>query len=44
MDKYYPDKPVHIHMQSLINIMQEKNWVITNKKGKGELALFCGNG
>ena len=24
--------------------MQEKKWVITTKKGKGKLPLFCGNG
>ena len=24
--------------------MQENNWVITTKKGKGKLPLFCGNG
>ena len=41
--KYYPDEPVNIHIQSLINIIQEKNWVITTKKVKGELPLFCGN-
>ena len=29
----YPDEPVHIHIQSLINIIQENNWVITTKKG-----------
>ena len=43
MNKYYPDEPVNIHIQSLINIMQEKNWVITIKKGEVELPLFCGN-
>ena len=30
---YYPVEPVNIHIQSLINIIQENNWVITNKKG-----------
>ena len=25
-------EPVNIHMQSLINIIQENNWVITTKK------------
>ena len=24
--------------------MQENNWIITTKKGKGKLPLFCGNG
>ena len=23
--------------------MQENNWVITTKKGKGKLPIFCGN-
>ena len=30
---YYPGEPVNIGMQSLINIIQENNWVITTKKG-----------
>ena len=30
---YYSGEPVNIHIQSLINITQEKNWVITTKKG-----------
>ena len=29
----YPDKPLNIYIQSLINIIQDKNWVITTKKG-----------
>ena len=41
---YYPGEPVNIHIQSLINIIQENNWVITTKKGKGKLPLFRGNG
>ena len=32
-EKYYPDEPVNIHIQSLINIIQDSNWVITIKKG-----------
>ena len=32
MNKYYPGEPVHIHIQSLINIIQGSNWVITIKK------------
>ena len=43
MNKYYPGEPVNIHIQSLINIIQENNWVITKKKGKGKLPLFRGN-
>ena len=39
----YPDEPVNIHIQPLINIIQDNNWVITIKKGKGKLPLFCGN-
>ena len=31
MKKNYVRKPVHIHIQSLINIIQEKNWVVTTK-------------
>ena len=42
-EKYYPDEPVNIHIQLLINIIQDTNWVITTKKGKGKLQLFCGN-
>ena len=30
-------------MKSWINIIQENNWVITTKKGKGKFPLFCGN-
>ena len=43
MNKYYPGEPINIHIQPLINIMQENNWVITTKKGKGKLPLFCGD-
>ena len=32
-EKYYPGEPVNIYIQSLINIIQENNWVITTKKG-----------
>ena len=31
--KYYPGEPINVHIQSLINITQENNWVITDKKG-----------
>ena len=41
---YYPGEPVNIHIQSLINIIQKNNRVITTKKGKGKLSLFRGNG
>ena len=44
MNKYYPGEPINIHIQSLINSMQENNRVIIIKKGKGELPLFHGNG
>ena len=42
--KYYPGETVNIHIRSLINIIQDKNWVITTKKVKGKLPLFSGNG
>ena len=32
MKKYYPGEPVNIHIQSLKNIIQENNWLITAKK------------
>ena len=35
---------VNINIQSVINIMQDKYWVITTEKGKGKLPLFFGNG
>ena len=44
MNKYYQCQPINIRVKSLINIIQEKNWVIAAKKGKGKLPLFCGNG
>ena len=43
MNKYYPGRPVNIHIQSLINIIQDNNWIITTKKGKGKLPLFRSN-
>ena len=33
INRYYPVEPVNIHIQSLINIIQENNWVVTTKKG-----------
>ena len=44
MNKDYPGEPINIHIQPLINIMQDNNRVITTKKGKGKLPIFCGNG
>ena len=44
IDKYYLGDSFNIHIQSLTNIIQENNTVITTKKGKGKLPLFCGNG
>ena len=41
MKKYHPGEPVNIHIKSFINMIQEKDWVITTKKGKGKLP-FCG--
>ena len=42
--KDYPSEPVNLHIKSLINIIQEKNWVISIKKGNGKLPIFRGNG
>ena len=42
MNKYYPVEPVHIYIQSLMNIMQEKIGKLPTKKGKGILPLFHG--
>ena len=44
MNKYYPGEPVNIHIHSLIYITQDNNWVVTTKKDKGELPVFCSNG
>ena len=33
LKKYYPGEPVNTHIQSSINMIQEKNTVITTKKG-----------
>ena len=44
MNKFYPGEPGNIHIQSLINIMQENNRLIITQKYKGKLPLFCGNG
>ena len=43
MNKYYPCEPVNINIQLLLNMIQEKNKVITIKEGKGKLPLFHGN-
>ena len=34
-EKCYPGEPLNIHIQSLIDMIQEKKRVITTKKGKG---------
>ena len=34
LEKYYPGETVNIHMQPLINIIQDNNRGITTKKGK----------
>ena len=44
INRYYPVEPVNIHIQSLINMIQDKIWSLPPKKGKGKLPLFCGNG
>ena len=33
MKKYYPGETVNIRIKSLINIIQENNWVIVTKNG-----------
>ena len=33
VNMYYLDEPINIYIQSLKNIIQENNWVITTKKG-----------
>ena len=40
MKNYYPGKPVNIHKQSLINIIQDNKWSITTKKGKGKITII----
>ena len=42
--KQLSSEPVNIHIQSLLNIIQENNWVITTEKVKVKLPLFRGNG
>ena len=42
MNKYYPGEPLNLRIKLLINIIQENNWVITTKKGRGKLPLFWG--
>ena len=42
MKKNYSGGPVNIYIKSLINIIQEKSWLITTKNGKGKFPLFCG--
>ena len=32
MHKYYLYEPVHIYIQSLINMMKDNNWIITTKR------------
>ena len=44
MKKHYLGEPINIYIQSLINIIVENNCVISTKKGKGKLQIFCGNG
>ena len=44
MKKYYPGETVNIHIQSLINIIQDSNWLIATKTNKGKSPWCCGNG
>ena len=41
MKEYYLGEPVNIHIQSSINIIQEKNWVVTTKKGYFTVDIIC---
>ena len=41
MNKYYPREQVHIHIKPLTDIMQDKNMLITSKKGRGKLPLYA---
>ena len=43
-ESYYQCEPVNIHIQPLINMIQDNNRVITTKQAKGKFQLFCGNG
>ena len=43
IQKYYPSEPVSIHIQLLINIIQETTGYLPTKKGKDKLPLFSGN-
>ena len=36
----YPGEPVYIYINSLINIIQDKNWVISTKKCKVNYHYF----
>ena len=38
--KYYKGEPVNIHIRSLINIIQDKYWVITTKQGQGKITII----
>ena len=40
MNQYYPAGPVNIHTQSLINILQHNNLVITTQKGQGQIIII----
>ena len=39
-EKYYPGEPVNIHIQLLLNIIQDNNTEITTKKGKGNITII----
>ena len=42
-EKYYAGEPVNIHIESLINIIQDNNRVTPQEKDNGKLKLFFGN-
>ena len=39
-EKYYPGEPVDIYIKELINIIQEKNGQLPQKKGLGKIAVI----
>ena len=39
-EKYYPGEPVNINMKSLINVIQDKNWVTTIKRVRVNFHYF----
>ena len=40
MNKYYPGGPFNIHIQAIINIIHNNNWLITTKIGSGKIIII----